>query len=222
MNKQQARILFMDYLYDEISTEDKKKLKKYLEDNPSLKEELEELQKTRSLLQKMPSEEPAQKLLMVESKDRSWKQWWHDAKSLMPQTRWGKSALAIAASFLLMIMVGAAAEVHIQSTEAGFTISLGEQPQINESISEEQAEALIDQIREENAAMLNEFAKSINEQNKKQLLQVVQYFEEQRLNDLQLIDQNLDQVQQASHYRWRQTNEYWSELIQTVNLNNEQ
>lgn len=222
MNDQLARSLFMDYLYDEISAEDKQKLENYLKHHPSLQEELDQLQQTRSLLQKMPAEEPAQKLLVMEPNKRSFAEWWQDAKSLMPQTGWGKTVFAAAASFLLLIIAGAAAEVQFSNTTDGFTLSMGHQAQQNQGISAEQAEALLTQIRQENAAMLVEYAESMNEQNRQQLQQVVQYFEQQRMNDLQLIDQNLDQFHQANNYRWEQANEFLGDVLQTVSLDNQQ
>lgn len=73
MNDQLARSLFMDYLYSEISESEKKKLETYLEENPKLREELDQLRQTRSLLQKMSEADPAQKLLMMEPRNRSFR-----------------------------------------------------------------------------------------------------------------------------------------------------
>lgn len=219
MNNQIARSLFMDYLYDEITSEDKKRLESYLQENPSMQDELDKLRQTRVLLQSMPAEDPSRKLLVMEPRERSFGQWWQDAKGLFPQTAWGKTAFAIAASFLMVFLLGSVARVHVSSTDAGYSISLGYQPVINEGLSDEQAEALITQIRQENAAMLGDYAQAMNRQNQQQLKQVVQYFEQQRMNDLQLIDQNLDQFHQVSNYRWQQTNQFLGQMLQNVSLN---
>lgn len=219
MNDQLARSLFMDYLYDEITSEDKEKLETYLKEHPSLQEELDKLQQTGILLQRMPDEQPAQKLLVMEPRKRSIGQWWQEAKNLFPQTMWGKTGFAIAAGFVLLMIIGSVAKVHIAPTDAGYSMSLGYQPVINQGLSARQAEALIDQIRQENAAMLTEYAETMNRQNNQQLQQVVRYFEQQRINDLQLIDQNLNQLQQANGYRWQETNRFLSEVLQNVSLN---
>lgn len=219
MNDQLARSLFMDYLYDEISIENKQRLESYLEDHPSLQEELDRLRQTRTLLQQMPAGQPTQKLLVMEPRQRTFGQWWNEAKNLFPQTVWGKTGFAVAAGFALLMIIGSVAKVHVAPTEAGYAISLGYQPVIQEGLSAQHTKALINQIRQENAAMLTEYAEALNEQNRQQFRQVVQYFEQQRLNDLQLIDHNLDQFQQANNYRWQQANRFWGEMLQNVNLN---
>ena len=219
MNDQLARSLFMEYLYDEIDEKDKQRLEGYLENNPKLQEELDNLQHTRMLLQRMPEEQPTQKLLVMEPRKRTFRQWWSEAKYLLPQTLWGKTGFALAAGFVLLMLVGSIAKLHIASTDTGYSISLGYQPPANEGLSSQQTEALINQIRQENAVMLSEFAESMNRQNDRQIEQVVTYFEQQRMNDLQLIDQNLYQMQQTNGYRWQQANQFLGEVLQSVSLN---
>ncbi|NBB77054.1 MAG: hypothetical protein GVY02_06710 [Bacteroidetes bacterium] len=219
MNDQLARSLFMDYLYDEISAKDKERLESYLETRPSLQAELEKLQQTRNLLQQLPAGEPDRKLLVMEPGKRSFSQWWKEAQNLMPQTLWGKSGFAFAASLILLMLIGSVAKVHVASTDSGYSISLGYQPVVNEGLSARQAEALIHQIRQENAAMLDEYAETLQQQNRQQLQQLVQYVDQQRLQDLQLIDYNLDQVQQANSYRWQEANRFLGEVLQNISLN---
>lgn len=219
MNDQLARNLFMDYLYDEISTEKRKELELYLQEHPSLQDELHKLQRTRLLLQQMPADQPDQKLLVMEPRTRSFKNWLNDARNLFPQTFWGKTGFAVAASFVLLMIIGSVTKLHIAPTEAGYSVSLGYQPVVNEGLSAQQAELFLEQIREDNAAILTEYMQTVNQEHNEQLRQVVRYFEHQRMNDLQLIDQNLSQLQQANSYRWQQANRYLGEVLQNVNLN---
>lgn len=219
MNDQLARSLFMDYLYEEITSEDKQRLEAYLKEHPDLQKELDKLQQTRSLLRQMPEEQPSQKLLMMEPRKRTFSQWWQEVRYLLPQSFLGKTGFAVAAGLMLLMVIGSVAKVHVETTDAGYSLSLGYQPVINEGLSVQQTEALIDQIRRENAAMLADYAGSLNRQNEQQMRQVVQYFEQQRMNDLQLIDQNLTQLQQVNSYRWQQANRYLGEVLQNVSLN---
>ena len=221
MNDQLARSLFMDYLYDEISEEEKTKLENYLAENPELQQELDKLGQTRSLLQQMPEVNPNQKLLVMEPRDRTFGQWWQEAKSLLPQTGIGQTALAAAAGLILFFFVGSVAQLHVDTSGEGVAVSMGYSPTVNEGLSEQQAKALVSQIRKENAAMLSEYAEAINQQNKEQLQKVVNYFQEQRINDLQLVDQTLDELQQNTNYRLRQTNQYLGEVLQTVSNRNQ-
>ncbi len=221
MNDQLARSLFMDYLYDEISDEDKTKLETYLELNPDLRNELKQLEQTRSVLQQMPDPDPAQQLLVMEPRERSFSQWWQQAKNLLPQSLLGKTAFATAAGLILFFFLGSLAQLHIGTAGSGVTISLGQNPATSETLSPEQADALVNQIREENAAMLSEYAEAINQQNEEQLQQVIAYFEEQRMNDLQLVNQTLNELQQNTNYRINRTNEYLGQVLQTVSYQNE-
>jgi len=216
MNDQLARSLFMDYLYDEISDEERSKLETYLENHSKLRKELQELQETRSLLQRMPELNRDQQLLMIEPNDRTFGRWWQQAKQLVPDSFFGKSVLAAAAIIILLLITGSVAQLHVETTGEGIAISMGYTPTVNTGLSNQEAEALVQKIREENAAILSKYAESIHRQNKEQLQKVITYFQEQRINDLQLVDQTLDELQQNTNYRLRQTNEYLGQVLQTV------
>lgn len=219
MNDQLARSLFMDYIYEEIDSKDKRKLETYLENHPHLHKELEELQQTRSLLSRIPEENPNQKLLVLEPNKSSFGQWWSDAKNLLPESFFGKTGFAIAAGLILLLIISSITQLHIDTSGDGIAVSFGYSPTINEGLTEEDAEMLISQIREENAIMMAEYMESMNRQNREQLQQVVNYFQQQRINDLQLVNQTLDELQQDTDYRLQQTNRLWGELLQTVTLN---
>jgi hypothetical protein len=221
MNDKLARSLLMDYLYDEISDAEKSKLESYLAEHPELEQELTKLKQTRSLLQQMPEAEPNQQLLMMEPRERSFSQWWDEAKSLLPQSLIGKTAVAAAAGLILFLFIGSAAQLHIDTSGEGLAVSLGYSPTVNEGLSAEQADALVNEIQEENAAMLSDFAESINKQNRQQLQQVVTYFQEQRMNDLQVVNQTLDDLQENTNYKLRRTNQYLGEVLQTVSYQNQ-
>lgn len=217
MNDQLARSLFMDYLYEEISEEEKEKLENYLEHNPQLRKELNKLRDTRSLLQKMPEADPARQLLVMEPRNRTFRQWWRQAKALLPQSFLGRAAFAAAAGLILFLMVGSVARLHIDTSGEGLSVSMGYTPTVKPQLSETQTEALVNQIREENAAMLADYAETINQQNREQLQKVVAYFQEQRIQDLQLVDQTLEEFHDNTSYRLRQTNQYLGQVLQTVN-----
>ncbi len=220
MNEQWARSLFMDYLYDEIDPGDKQKLEQFLKEHPSLQKELHSLRQTHLKLQQMPDIEPAPRLLVVESQRRSLRQWLQDAKSLLPRTAVGKTGFALALSLLLLFFAGSVARVHIAFTDNGASISLGYTPVINEGLTQQEAQALIQQNQQEQAALLSDYTQAMNQQYDAQLQQVIQYLEQQRLEDLQLIGQNMEQLQHHTYYRWNQTNRFLDEVLQTVRYTN--
>lgn len=218
MNHELARSLFMDYLYDEIEEEEKQRLENYLEQHPDLKRELDELHETRTLLQQMPLAEPDRQLTMVEPRERTFGQWIGQAKALLPRTGFGKLGFAIAAGLILLLFVGSVAQLHVSVNSSGWSFALGYSPTVNEGLAAEQAQTFLDRVREENAAMMTEYTRTLRQENQQQLQQLVRYVEQQRLSDLQLIDQNLAQLQRANNYRWQQTSEFLGEMMQTVNV----
>jgi len=223
MNHELARSLFMDYLYDEIEEEDKQRLEAYLEEHPDLREELNGLNRTRDLLQQMPLIEPEHRLTMVEPRERTFSQWLGEAKALLPRSGFGKLGFAVAAGFALLLFIGSAAKMQISVDDAGWSVAMGYSPTVtvNEGLTADQAREFLDRVRKENSAMMADYAQTLRRENRQQLEQVVRYVEQQRVNDLQLIDQNLDQLQQANNYRWQQTSQFLGEMLQTVNVRTE-
>ncbi len=136
MNKQTARSLLMDFLYDEISAGDKENLKIYLDNHPGMVQELKELRKTQTLLKQMPEVKAPQKLRMMEPRSRTFGQWRQDVKTILPHSGWGKAALAAAACLILLLVAGSVANVQITSDRSGFTLSLGYEEQIEQSLSQ--------------------------------------------------------------------------------------
>lgn len=218
MTEQEARTLLMDYLYEEISRGDKQKLEAYMEDHPELRRELDRLRDTRALLGKMPEAESGRRLTVVEGRRRSPSEWLRDAKELLPRTALGRAGMTIAAGLVLLLFVASVARTHITWTDNGVIFSMGSAPVVNEGISPNDAQELVRQIREENAAMMEQFAVSINEQNRQQLQQVVRYFEQQRRNDLQLTGEALTQLQENTTEQWLSYNRYLGNLLQNVNF----
>lgn len=222
MNHERARSLLMDYLYDEIGMEERHLLESYLEQHPDLRNELEELQRTRELLRKAPLSEPQlpHRLTMVEPRERTFGEWLGEAKALLPRTRLGKLGFAVAAGLMLLLFIGSVAKLQISTDRTGWSVAMGYSPTVTTSdgLTTGQAEVFLDRMRQENAALMAEYARTIRQENRQQLEQVVRYVEQQRLNDLQLIDRNLDQLQQTNNYRWQQTSRFLGEMMQTVNV----
>lgn len=218
MNHELARSLFMDYLYDEMGKEEKRQLENYLEQHPDLRQELDELQETRTLLKQMPLAEPEQQLTIVEPRERSFFQWVDEAKALLPQSVFGKAGFAVAAGLLLLLFVGSIAKLQISVNNSGWSVAMGSGPPVSQGLTTDQAQAFLEQVREENAALMSEYVQTLRRENQQQLQQVVRYVDQQRINDLQLIDRNLDQLQQTNNYRWRQTSQVLGEMLQTVNV----
>jgi hypothetical protein len=219
MNEQTARELLMEYLYDEISAADKKKLESYLVNHPELQQELDELRQSRTLLQGAPDVESEQKLIFAEPSERTFSGWLEDFKTVLPQSVWGRTAMAAAACLALFMVIGTIADLNIQSNRAGFSVSFGERIEKQTvGITESQTEAIVEAVQQENTAILTEYADMLNKHNSQQLQQVVEHFERQRLNDLQVVDKALSEYQQLTETQLQQTNQVLGEVIETTSF----
>jgi hypothetical protein len=242
MNKQTARELLMDYLYDEISEADRKKLEEYLQTHPEMQQELKGLQGVRSLLQKAPDVESNTKLLPVEPKTRSFSEWQDQAADVLPRSGWAKAALAAAACILLFFIGAAAANLNIQSTKNGVSFHLGygkQTAQIHPNTSKnrpgqivltkKQFKALGQQMQKKNADILADYAKKLTKNNQRQLQQMAAYFKQKRMNNFQQLEKAfnqyqtaLNQYQQQTNYRLLQTHQAMGQIVKAVAAKDQQ
>ncbi len=224
MNKQEARELLMDYLYEEITKEDKAKLERYLQSHPELQQELKELQATRSLLKKAPKMEENDKILAFKPKNRSFAEWWGQAYGLLPYSTLGKTVLAIAACIILAFIGLSAANLHIHSSESGFSVNLGyahqrkPEPQTShEHFSDVQKADIIQLIQHNDSALMAKAVHKIQSQKKtpknvltkkdaNKLLTKMHEQNEALLTDFaqKMNKQNQKQLQQAVTYLQKQ------------------
>lgn len=105
----------MDYLYGEMSAQEKEAFEQELKNNPALKAELDELQSSRDFLADLPDVQPVKKVVALQSKRGNWRKW------AMP--------LSVAASFLLLLKI---VDFHAVKTENGYNFSFGEVAQVSE------------------------------------------------------------------------------------------
>lgn len=195
----------IDYLYDEMDDIEKAEFEKFLDSRPGLKQELAELQATRGLLDEVPIDTPSHKLLYLPEKKR-------------PRTAGAiKSILAAAAVLLFAVLLFAFSNVQFGQTEAGFYLTMGQQPAVEDALNEDAVIDLMNHIREENAmlmaAMLEQSREQQNEQLEQVLIQLTNYYDLRRERDLYLIAEGLAQLEEETTYRIFQTNEALSEVI---------
>lgn len=211
MNHEQARSLFMDYLYDEIDADERQRLEHYLEQHPDLYDELEELRATRKLFPQIPPVESGPQLFMVEPKPRSLLQ------GIKQMNTFAKFVTTMAAALALFLFLGSLYRLHIEVSETGYSVSMGYSPAIYEGINDEQIQLLLTQVQERNAAVVTEYAESTQREYQQQILQLMQYVLQQRESDMQRINDDLDQIQQVNSYRWQQANRLMGDFLESIN-----
>jgi len=229
MNKQDARLLMMDYLYDEMSNEKKAEFEKLMEEHPGLKKELDEMSETRGLLQQIQAETPGAKLFMMNpEKGRFAARFDEIRKVVTPRSTFGKTALSLAALFLVTVLLASAAKLTVSTAGDGITLAFGGAPVVhnqNNGLSKEEADALIQQIRQENAVLATNLIRQAQEQQNEQfedaMMQIVQYFETQRANDLQLLGGGIAQLEEVTYSRFQQTDQTLNGLLYAISTQQE-
>ncbi|WP_234568890.1 anti-sigma factor family protein [Rhodohalobacter sp. 614A] len=232
MDDQNIKNLFMDYLYDEMTDEQKAEFEKKLDKNPDLKKEFEELKSTNQLLQKVPMETPSLKLVMMAPE--------HDQKEKIKESSNknflkkypGLTTVLAAAACLLIILMGAAfTGLNVGQTDQGFYMTFGEaqnlQPEIiQQGLSEQEVRDMINQIRQENSLLLASMIEKVQEQQNDQLEEAINvltdYYDQRRQQDLRLISQGIAQLEEDTYHRLRQTDEALGDLIYALSYQSTQ
>jgi len=224
MNEEKVKSKLIDYLYDEMTEEERQEFKKILSESPDLQRDLKEMQSTRNLLQDEPGEIPHKDLLLInpETAERE-----TNAEAKPKRISFYlKTAAAIAAVILLTVTSFAFVNLQVQQTEHGVLISFGDQPvpeqPVQESqISEEEVYALIAELQEENSRLFSEILEETRREHRQQLEDVIttltNYYDQRRQQDLVLISEGLSQLEEETYYRFLQTEDALEDLIFALN-----
>ena len=227
MTREEAQILLMDYMYGELNEEQSRELKLFLETDPELKQEFEELSQTRSMLQHLPVQSPAEQLVIMEPETTSSspsESWWSKLSSLLiPQSGFAKAGFAMTTFVFLFFMMGSLTNMNITTGDDGFRMTFGEQPPVQTGYTAAQVEMIINQVQQENAEMINEYVLAAQEQQEAQFEQTLatfaQYLDNRRESDLELFNYSLTSLEETTYDRFRQTDQVLGEIIQTVSTN---
>lgn len=227
MTKEEARILLMDYMYGELEADQAKELELFISQHDDLKQELEELTETRSMLQHLPVQSPQEQLVIMEpsaeTNTRS-SDWWERFKTaLSPQAGFARTSFAIAGFVFLFVITGALTNMNVSIGDKGFSMTFGEQPAAQVGYTPSQVELIINQVQKENAQLVNQIVLAAQEQQEEQFQQTLatfaQYIDDQRATDLELMNYSLSSLEETTYNRFRQTDQVLGEIIQTVSTN---
>lgn len=223
MTEEKAKSMFMNYLYGEIHDSDKRELEKYLDRNPGLRKELNELREVRSVLSHFPVEEPDTQLVMIPTGSAGFKSFLQQfLKVLVPQNEILRTAYAMAVCLILLLSVGALFDMQINYNNTGFQIAFGSESAnaVENAVTPDQIAALLEEVKKENALMMAEFIQLAQEQQNQNIeeafAQFARYMDQQRISDLQLISSDLNSLQSSYYTKFRETDRMLDEIIKTV------
>lgn len=154
----------------------------------------------------------------------SFRNWVENVLSfLTPRSGFGRFGVAIASFVFLFIITGSLTDMNLQMQGGEFSISFGEQTPEQIGYTSAQVEMLINQVQNENAALVAQIVEAAQEQQEEQfeltLASFAEYLDEQRTSDLQLIDYSLTSLEETTYNRFIQTDQVLGEIIETVSLN---
>ena len=221
MNHEEARRLFMDYLYDEMESKQKADFEQYLNEHPELRTEMNELEQTSALLNFMPAEEPENDVLILPAEEEPAK-----AKVFSLSKRW--TTLSGAAAAILIFFIGVlAGNVHLSNNDGRLSLTFGS-PDVVPEISEpaettftvDQVEQIITQLQTDQEARMNQLISSLQSQQQQQLQTTLtdfaDYLNQQRSEDLRMISLGFESLEETTYDRFRRTDEALGNLFQAV------
>ena len=276
MNYKPNQSILISYLYGELDKEEQEKVEAYINSSPEAAKELEELEDVRDLLGKLPDKEVINPFYS-----------WRDADSLidkkLKRDQWGflKPVIGIAASIILIMIVGVLTNTRINFRNQGIVISFGNQlsqpalisqsevqnlvksevrNQVTKSkelfleelqkiennldtrfvsngdhqlnsiknvidnqldVKEERIQKLVRDLQRENLKILAEYLEHAGMQQEFYIQGILSdfslYIENQREEDLHLIEVNLRFLKDNSDLQFQETGQILASIINTVN-----
>ena len=214
-------------MYGELSAEQQHELELFISQHADLKQELEELTSTKSLLQHLPVQSPAEQLVMMEPEKAppatSAGLWSKVSAFLIPNSGFARTGFAMATFVVLIFAMGSFTNMNISMGNGGFSLTFGEQAPVQTGYTAAQVELIINQVQQENAQLISNYIQSAQEQQDDQFQQTLaafmEYVNDQRAEDLMYINNGLASLEENTYNRFRYTDQVLGEIIQTVSTN---
>lgn len=204
----------MDYLFDEMEPSERTAFEKKLRENDELRQKLNELKTTRSLIGNYAADIPESEFVQQGIPDKDPAATKKQSSGLMRY-----SLMAVAATFLIAMFFVLFQTVQIGQTDNGFYLAFGTPPvqSVSEGISEDEINQIIDQLRTENALLMNAMVERVQqEQNalfNESLTVLADYYEDRRNRDLILFTEGLLQLEENTATRINRTNQALNGII---------
>lgn len=119
MNYKPDESTLIDYLYEELSQQEREQVHQYLEQNPGVKKELEELKEVRTIMGKLPDNEVAEPTFIFDRNEVV------VVKRNILESSFFKTMASIAASIVLVILTGYFTNAHISYSDSTLNIGFG-------------------------------------------------------------------------------------------------
>lgn len=213
--------LFMDYLYDEISEDDRRLLQKHLAECRSCQKEFDALQKTSNILQHWDDIDPDFNVVMVAQQES----WLTRVKNSMTKLLLQPKKIAIGFGYAAvgLVLVLALAHTQISYRQGEFNMSMGlfSRPASQTSQDDVLTKQLVEKLQQENYYLMSTLLQQTEARQQKAIatavLQLRQDFERKRVEDLNMVGYGLNNLEQNTSRQIQQTGRSLNELIQLIN-----
>lgn len=221
MNCSELKPLFVDFIYDEISDEDRQLFEAHLAHCESCQQQLAALQNTSHVLQRWEDVDPDFNVVMVSEKVSWFTQVKERVRQLFPRP--AKFGYAVAYAVVGVLLLLAIANTEISYRQGEFKMSMG---LFSRSVTPKQAEnaltqEFIDQWRKENYYLMSSLIQQSEERQRKErtseILRLRQDLAQQRIEDLNLVGLGLDNIEQNTFRQLKRTDTNLNELMQLIN-----
>ncbi|MBC8182297.1 hypothetical protein H8E88_14435 [candidate division KSB1 bacterium] len=215
--------LIIDFLYDEITEENKKILQLHLKKCDKCREEVESLKSTSNILQKWEDVEPDYSLVMVTEKVPLLDNLKEQFQKLFPKPK--KIAFGFAYGIVVIFLLLALANTEISYQQGNFKMSMGlfsKQPAQNQVEANEMLiNQLVEKLQQENYYLMKTMIEQSEARQQKQwqssLVQFNRNLEQQRIQDLNLIGSGLNNFEKNTYKKLERIDNSLYELFRPVN-----
>lgn len=212
--------LFMDFVYDEISDEDRQLLMAHLSTCESCQREMESLKQTSHILQQWEDVDPDFNVVMVTEKESRLNRLTVGVRRLLPKKKkiaYGFAYLAVAVFLLLAI---ANTQISYRRGEFDLRMGLFSKPSSRQNADRYLTREFVEQLQQENYYLMTSLIEQTEAKQRKEMasaiLQLRQDFERKRLEDLNLVGVGLNNIEQQTIRQLRKTDNSLNELIRYI------
>ena len=216
MKCEDAKLLFMDFLYDEISTKDAAELKAHLAECEGCRLELQSLKQTSQIMKHAEDVDPKLHLTFVSETRSIW-------DGLRARIRPLKIGYGLAIGFASVLLVLSIINAEINYRDGDFSLKMSLMPRQ----AAPQTEAIYDQeqriteLQQQNLQLMNTLLQQSEQRQRRELInalaQFSQDFDNRRSADLQIVGVGLDEIEKSLYSKLtRRTNSQFNELIRYI------
>lgn len=213
--------LFMDYVYDEISNEDRSLFLAHLSECQSCQNELAALKQTSNILQRWEDVDPDFNVVMLMDKVSWLNKMKEGLARLFPKSRRLIYGFAYVTVGIFLLLAIANTEISYRKGEFKMRLGLFSKPTAKTTVDDVLTQQLIEKLQQENFYLTSSLIQQSEARQRKELasniLRLKQDFEHQRVEDLNMVGFGLDNFEKNTFRKIERTDKSLNEIIQLIN-----